>query len=89
MRINKICLLLSLIFVSFAGVSAQVESASAKKMKIYALRLKPNQDLRVELEKFVKENKIGAGFVITAVGSLKETKIRLADKSEPTVLKER
>jgi uncharacterized protein len=53
-------------------------------MKVYALRLKPNQDLRVELEKFTKENKIGAGFIITAVGSLKETKIRLADKNDST-----
>ncbi|MGC2234720.1 MAG: PPC domain-containing DNA-binding protein [Pyrinomonadaceae bacterium] len=76
---------MSLIFVSVLGASAQtVEQASAKNFKIYALRLKPNQDLRVEMEKFTKENKISAGFIITAVGSLKETKIRLADKSDST-----
>lgn len=84
MRITKICLLLSLLLVSAAGAKAQTEAASAKRMKIYALRLKPNQDLRVELEKFTKENRISAGFIITAVGSLKETKIRLADKSDST-----
>ncbi len=53
-------------------------------MKIHALRLKPNQDLRTELEKFTKENKISAGFIITAVGSLRETKIRLANQNETT-----
>jgi uncharacterized protein len=85
MRINKICFWLSLLFISCICISAQIESASAKKMKVYALRLKPNQDLRAELEKFTKENKISAGFIITAVGSLKETKIRLADKNDSTV----
>jgi predicted DNA-binding protein with PD1-like motif len=83
MRIKKICFLLSLIFVCGVCASAQtVEQASAKNFKIYALRLKPGQDLRFELEKFTKENKISAGFIITAVGSLKETKIRLADKPD-------
>lgn len=61
-----------------------VESAKAERVKIYALRLKPNQDLRAELERFTKENKISAGFIITAVGSLKETKIRLADQPDAT-----
>lgn len=77
--------MLSLIFVcGFCAAAQTVEMASAKNFKIYALRLKPGQDLRVELEKFTKENKISAGFIITAVGSLKETNIRLADKSDMT-----
>ncbi len=85
MLIKKICFFLSLIFVFVCCAPAQtVEQASAKNLKIYALRLKPGQDLRVELEKFTKENKISAGFIITAVGSLKETKIRLADKPDAT-----
>lgn len=70
-----------------SSIKAQtVEFARADKMKIYALRLKPNQDLRAELERFAKENKISAGFVITAGGSLKQAKIRLADQSEATAL---
>jgi len=40
--------------------------------------------LRAELERFTKENKISAGFIITAVGSLKETRIRLADQTGST-----
>ncbi|MEP6904299.1 MAG: PPC domain-containing DNA-binding protein, partial [Actinomycetota bacterium] len=84
MQIKKICLLLTVFFIAAFCVNAQIEQASAKKMRIFALRLKPNQDLRLELEKFTKENKISAGLIITAVGSLKETKIRLADQSDTT-----
>ena len=69
----------------FSLAKAQtVEFAKAKKLKIYALRLHPNQDLRTELEKFTKNRKISAGYIITAVGSLKETKIRLADQPDST-----
>jgi predicted DNA-binding protein with PD1-like motif len=72
-----------ILLLGFPAVKAQkIESAASKTMKIHALRLKPNQDLRTELERFTKENKITAGFVLTAVGSLKETKIRLADQTE-------
>lgn len=84
MRINKLWFLIALLTIFTFQIQAQVEQASAKKMKIYALRLRPNQDLRLELEKFTRENKISAGFIITTVGSLKETKIRLADKSDLT-----
>lgn len=80
----KILFLAVLIAAFSFQIQAQVEQASAKKMRTFALRLRPNQDLRTELEKFTKENKISAGFIITAVGSLKETKIRLADRSETT-----
>ena len=82
----KILLLAALIVLSAAfSIRAQtIESAEARKMKIYALRLKPNQDLRFELERFTKEKKISAGFIVTAVGSLKETRIRLADQSDAT-----
>src|SRR4051812_23510354 len=83
MHLKKISFLLSLFFILVIGTNAQTpEQASAVTMKIYALRLKPNQDLRQELEKFIKANKISTGFIITAVGSLKETKIRLADQPE-------
>ena len=46
-------------------------------MKTYAIRLKPNQDLREELEKFSMSNKISAGFILTCVGSLKKANLRL------------
>ena len=50
-------------------------------MKTFALRLHPNQDLKKELIKFTKENKIQAGFIITCVGSLRRATLRMADES--------
>jgi predicted DNA-binding protein with PD1-like motif len=79
-----ICAAFFVLSAAFSLKAQTVDYALAEKMKIYALRLKPNQDLRTELEKFTKENKISAGFIITAVGSLKETKIRLADQVDST-----
>jgi len=38
-------------------------------MKIYTFRIKPGNDLKSELETFVKAKNIQAGFVITCVGA--------------------
>jgi uncharacterized protein len=54
---------------------------------IQALRLKPGEDVRKELEALVVREKIQAGSVISAVGSLKEAAIRFANKPNPTILK--
>ena len=40
------------------------------------------QDLREQLEAFVKEKRIHAGFIITTVGSLRQASIRLADQPD-------
>ena len=53
-------------------------------MKIFALRLKPNQDLKIELKKFTLENKVRAGFILTTVGSLKKARLRLANQPQST-----
>lgn len=50
-------------------------------MKVFALRLKPGQDLRKEIERFTKERGIKAGFIITTVGSLEKVSLRLADQN--------
>ncbi len=60
------------------------EEASADRSRIYVLRLKPGQDLRVELERFAKAKNIQAGFIVTCVGSLQKAALRLADKSDST-----
>ena len=53
-------------------------------MRVFALRLTPGQDLRQELETFTKTHRIGAGFILTAVGSLRRTQLRLADQEGAT-----
>ncbi|MEZ4965345.1 MAG: DNA-binding protein [Saprospiraceae bacterium] len=55
-------------------------------MPVYAIRLTPGQDLRESLDDFTMEHRLGAGYVITCVGSLKRVVIRPADRNEPTVL---
>jgi predicted DNA-binding protein with PD1-like motif len=53
-------------------------------MKTYALRLRPHQDLRLELEAFAKANDLKAGFIMTCVGSLRQAELRLANQNETT-----
>jgi predicted DNA-binding protein with PD1-like motif len=58
-------------------------------MKVFALRLKPNQDLRQSLKIFAQEQNIKAGFILTAIGSLKQANIRFADREISTVLNDK
>jgi predicted DNA-binding protein with PD1-like motif len=60
------------------------EEAAATGLKTYALRLRPGQDLRVELEKLTRRRGIRAGFILTAVGSLQKASLRLANQNSPT-----
>ena len=61
-------------------------SCSSKKDKMqsdsdisHALRLLPGTDLRAEIEKYVKENKIKAWWIVTCAGSLTDYHIRFAN----------
>ena len=58
-------------------------------MKVFALRLKPDQDLRQSLKEFALLNNIQAGFVLSAIGSLKQAAIRFADQPNSKILQER
>lgn len=58
-------------------------------MKIFALRLKPDEDLKVSLSNFVEQNIIETGFILTAVGSLKQATLRFADRNQAQVFDER
>jgi predicted DNA-binding protein with PD1-like motif len=60
------------------------ESGETGRLKVYALRLMPKQDLRKQLELFSRERKLQAGFILTAVGSLQKVSLRLADQREAT-----
>ncbi|OKH43303.1 DNA-binding protein with PD1-like DNA-binding motif [Calothrix sp. HK-06] len=58
-------------------------------MKIFPIRLKPNDDLRQSLKNFAIQQNITAGFIITAIGSLKQTTIRFANENETTTLNDK
>jgi len=49
-----------------------------------AIRLKPGQDLKKELDHLVNNKKIDAAFVITCVGSLTKAVLRLANQPDTT-----
>lgn len=57
------------------------------QMDVVALRLKPGQDLKKELMKWARTEKVKAGCVVTCVGSLQEVTLRFANQPEGTVLK--
>ncbi|MGF1677094.1 MAG: PPC domain-containing DNA-binding protein [Rivularia sp. (in: cyanobacteria)] len=58
-------------------------------MKAFPIRLKPDTDLRKTLKNFAVEQNIQAGFILTAIGSLKQATIRFADQDKSTVLTEK
>ncbi|MEH2065178.1 MAG: PPC domain-containing DNA-binding protein [Nostoc sp.] len=58
-------------------------------MKVFAIRLKPHDDLRQSLKNFVKQEDIKAGFILSAIGSLEKAKIRFANQDTSTVLTEK
>jgi len=50
-------------------------------MEAFSFRLKPGQDLFLEIEAFTVQNNIRAGCVLCAVGSLTHATLRLANRS--------
>lgn len=54
-------------------------------MKIFALRLHPNQDLRPALKAFAIAHELQAAFILSAIGSFKQVALRFADQSSSTV----
>ena len=50
-------------------------------MRTITIRLRPGQDLKVELQRLVEREKLQAGFILTAVGSVTTLSLRLANQS--------
>ncbi|HNE29182.1 MAG TPA: DNA-binding protein [Saprospiraceae bacterium] len=76
------------LFISMLSVFSACKSSrtAASGMSVYALRLRPGQDLRRELETFARQEKLQAGFVVTCVGSLRKTVLRPANQPGPMQL---
>lgn len=56
----------------------------ANHTRMHAIRLKPGQDLRQEIEAYVQAHGIRAGWMVTCVGSLTRVVLRLANQTEGT-----
>jgi predicted DNA-binding protein with PD1-like motif len=64
-----------LFFIHACNTAPTMNSPTA-----FAFRLKPGQDLKKEINNFVKEKNIKAGWISTVVGSLTQYHIRFANQ---------
>jgi len=67
-------------FIGLLLLSFLFFSCQSHMQKTHAFRLKPGTDLRKEIENYVRENKIEAGWISTCVGSLTGYNIRFANQ---------
>lgn len=73
---------------SALGVLILINGACAHKpitgasLKAYTFRLKPGQDLKIELQNFAKLEHLKAASLDTAVGSLNKVSLRFANEKE-------
>lgn len=74
-------LLIAALFAQCKNQSAMTTTSN----KTHAFRLKPNQDLKKEIEAFVKQENIQAGYIVTCVGSLTQSNIRFANQPNGTM----
>ncbi|UFH57445.1 DNA-binding protein [Spirosoma sp. KNUC1025] len=65
-------------------MNAQPNSAASTAveatMSTYSFRLRPGQDLKQELDILVQQKRIGAGAILSCVGSLTDVTLRLANQ---------
>lgn len=52
---------------------------------VHAMRLKPGEDLRVQIENYVQQNNIAAGWMVTCAGSLTKYNIRFANMENGSI----
>ena len=58
---------------------------TAASMQTYSFRLKTGEDLKAAIETLIQQQRIGAGAVLTCVGSLTDVSLRLANQDGPSV----
>ena len=54
------------------------------EVTIHAFRLKPGQDLKQEIDTYVQQHKIEAGWVMTCAGSVTDYHLRFANQPQGT-----
>lgn len=59
-------------------------SGGRSKVRLHAVRLMPGEDLRSVLASYVRDRGMNAAAIVSAVGSLQETTLRLADQKGST-----
>lgn len=86
-------LLLTVFYCFITMLNAQPQPGNSASnavdatMHTYSVRFRPGQDLKTELESLVKQQRIGAGVILTCVGSLTDVTLRLANQEKGNVWK--
>lgn len=73
-----------LIMMPDATAQPAANPGEQSPMITISIRLRPGQDLKEELDKLVRDQRIEAGLVLTCVGSLTDASLRLANQEEAT-----
>jgi predicted DNA-binding protein with PD1-like motif len=63
--------------------------APPSTLRTFALRMPPHADIKKSIMEFARTNKIKAGCILSAVGSVEQAHIRFADRPTGTFIKER
>jgi predicted DNA-binding protein with PD1-like motif len=79
-------LILFLILTNFQILIAAEVVPMKSSAEAHVLRLTPGEDPRVALLKYVRDNKIKAASIVSAVGSLKTTVLRYANQKDSVKL---
>lgn len=74
---TTLCLVLCLLFLQCTNPTPMNPS-----FRVHTLRLLPGDDVMLELKKFIVDNRIEAGFILSAAGSLTHYTIRFANQEE-------
>ena len=76
----------NLIFLLFLTITSLQGATLKSSVEAHVLRLSPGDDPKIALINYVKENKIAAATIVSAVGSLKVTSLRYANQNQTTTL---
>lgn len=72
--------ILALFLVASSAACASVQSET----RSYIVRLKPGQELKTELSRLAQESDLQAASIVSAVGSLTDVSLRLANQPDAT-----
>lgn len=75
------------LIISLFAMQTNAQQLSTSVTQSYAFRLRPNQDLKKELQRFIDEKQLSAACVLTCVGSLTSVNIRYANQEKYEMLK--
>ncbi len=71
---------ITIITLLFHFCSPSYAQKLKSRAEYYTVRLKPHQDLKVELMMFAKQHRLKAAFIATCVGSLEQINLRYANQ---------